>query len=99
MGVVYEALDRETDKVVALKALTRTEASHISRFKNEFRSLADCGLKMEGEQSPLQVPSNNPAAATGMPGEKLPWRAGHQQLRYFSGLRVKTVDLPARLVC
>ncbi|HUE84043.1 MAG TPA: protein kinase [Pyrinomonadaceae bacterium] len=41
MGVVYEAHDRETDKVVALKALTRTEASHISRFKNEFRSLAD----------------------------------------------------------
>ena len=27
--------------MVALKALTRTEASHISRFKNEFRSLAD----------------------------------------------------------
>ncbi|HEY3038082.1 MAG TPA: protein kinase [Pyrinomonadaceae bacterium] len=41
MGVVYEALDRETDKVVALKTLTRAEASHISRFKNEFRSLAD----------------------------------------------------------
>lgn len=41
MGVVYEAHDRETDKVVALKALTRTEASHISRFKHEFRSLAD----------------------------------------------------------
>ena len=41
MGVVYEAHDRETDKVVALKALTRTEASHIARFKNEFRSLAD----------------------------------------------------------
>ena len=41
MGVVYEAHDRETDKVVALKALTRTEAAHISRFKNEFRSLAD----------------------------------------------------------
>lgn len=39
--MVYEAHDRETDKVVALKALTRTEASHISRFKNEFRSLAD----------------------------------------------------------
>jgi len=41
MGVVYEALDRETGKVVALKTLTRAEASHISRFKNEFRSLAD----------------------------------------------------------
>lgn len=38
---MYEAHDRQTDKVVALKALTRTEASHISRFKNEFRSLAD----------------------------------------------------------
>jgi len=41
MGVVYEAHDRETDRVVALKTLTRAEASHISRFKNEFRSLAD----------------------------------------------------------
>ncbi|MGI9066830.1 MAG: serine/threonine-protein kinase PknK [Pyrinomonadaceae bacterium] len=41
MGVVYEAHDRETDKVVALKTLTRAEATHISRFKNEFRSLAD----------------------------------------------------------
>jgi len=41
MGVVYEAHDRETDKVVALKALTQTEATHISRFRNEFRSLAD----------------------------------------------------------
>jgi serine/threonine protein kinase/tetratricopeptide (TPR) repeat protein len=41
MGVVYEAHDRETDKVVALKTLTRAEASNISRFKNEFRSLAD----------------------------------------------------------
>ncbi len=41
MGVVYEAHDRQTDKLVALKALTRSEASHILRFKNEFRSLAD----------------------------------------------------------
>ena len=41
MGVVYEAHDRETDKVLALKTLTRAEAAHISRFKNEFRSLAD----------------------------------------------------------
>ena len=41
MGIVYEAHDRDNDRVVALKALTRTEAAHISRFKNEFRSLAD----------------------------------------------------------
>jgi eukaryotic-like serine/threonine-protein kinase len=41
MGVVYEAHDRETDKVLALKALTRTEASNIYRFKREFRALAD----------------------------------------------------------
>ena len=41
MGVVYEALDVQTDKLVALKTLTRAEASHISRFKNEFRSLSD----------------------------------------------------------
>jgi serine/threonine protein kinase/tetratricopeptide (TPR) repeat protein len=41
MGVVYEAHDLETDKLVALKTLTHAEASHISRFKNEFRSLAD----------------------------------------------------------
>src|ERR1700730_1386856 len=41
MGVVYEAHDRETDKVLALKALTRTEAGDIYRFKREFRALAD----------------------------------------------------------
>jgi len=41
MGMVYEAHDSETNKLVALKTLTRAEASHISRFKNEFRSLAD----------------------------------------------------------
>lgn len=41
MGIVYEAHDLLADRVVALKALTRTEAAHISRFKNEFRSLAD----------------------------------------------------------
>ncbi len=40
MGIVYEAHDLETDKMVALKTLTRAEASHISRFKQEFRSLA-----------------------------------------------------------
>ncbi len=41
MGVVYEAYDKQTDKILALKALTHTEAANISRFKNEFRALAD----------------------------------------------------------
>src|SRR5262245_29934641 len=41
MGVVYEAVDRLTNKVVALKTLNRTEAEHIYRLKREFRELAD----------------------------------------------------------
>jgi hypothetical protein len=32
MGVVYEAHDREMDKVVALKTLMLSEAAHIYRF-------------------------------------------------------------------
>src|SRR5262245_59355181 len=41
MGEVYEAHDRQMDRVVALKTLTRAEAAHIYRFKREFRTLAD----------------------------------------------------------
>ncbi len=41
MGVVYEAHDRHQDRIVALKTLTLAEASHIYRFKREFRTLAD----------------------------------------------------------
>jgi len=41
MGVVYETHDRQMDKVIALKTLTRAEAAHIYRFKREFRTLAD----------------------------------------------------------
>ena len=41
MGVVYEAIDRLTNKPVALKTLNRAEPEHIYRLKREFRELAD----------------------------------------------------------
>ena len=41
MGVVYEALDRDREQLVALKKLLGTDATAIVRLKNEFRALAD----------------------------------------------------------
>lgn len=40
-GVVWEAYDTDRGARVALKALTRTEASSLYLFKREFRALAD----------------------------------------------------------
>ncbi len=39
MGDVYEALDRDTGEVVALKTLVRADADTLFRFKREFRAL------------------------------------------------------------
>jgi predicted ATPase len=41
MGVVYEAYDRESDSVLAIKALHRLDGHSLYQFKREFRELAD----------------------------------------------------------
>src|SRR5688572_11779191 len=40
-GVVYEAIDRENQTVVALKELISVDPASVSRFKSEFRMMAD----------------------------------------------------------
>lgn len=39
MGEVYEAYDRDTAEMVALKTLARADGETITRFKREFRAL------------------------------------------------------------
>ncbi len=38
MGIVYEAIDRERNTIVALKVLPNVDASSLYRFKREFRA-------------------------------------------------------------
>jgi serine/threonine protein kinase len=39
MGEVYEAFDRDTTEVIALKSLVRADGDTVTRFKREFRAL------------------------------------------------------------
>jgi hypothetical protein len=39
MGEVYEAFDRDTGEVIALKTLARADGDTVTRFKREFRAL------------------------------------------------------------
>ncbi|HMB04477.1 MAG TPA: AAA family ATPase [Isosphaeraceae bacterium] len=41
MGIVYDALDRERGRRIALKTLTKIDAASLTRFKREFRARAD----------------------------------------------------------
>ena len=41
MGVVYEALDRRTNRPLAIKELPSLDADRLYRFKQEFRTLKD----------------------------------------------------------
>jgi hypothetical protein len=41
MGVVYEAFDRESQRVVAVKTLRHFDAAALYLFKQEFRTIAD----------------------------------------------------------